>query len=107
MLQKLQQIDMSLLHESDRNTLAADLECFPSQLQEQVTIGRMLEVIKKYHQINLCTTDDVWVIQLYELDEQTDEDERARSCCYENIGPDLLKLLYTSIERVYDRLNDQ
>ncbi|MGC5773636.1 hypothetical protein J4O75_14925 [Paenibacillus pabuli] len=67
-------------------------------------MGGLLEVIRKYHQIGIYTVNANWCIQLFELDEPANDEI---SCFYENFGPDLIKLLYVTMERIYDRLNDR
>ncbi|MCP1134360.1 hypothetical protein NKT34_13730 [Paenibacillus polysaccharolyticus] len=103
MLQKLNPLDLSLLYTDDQKQLAIDLECKMGELRDRATIGGLLEVIRKYHQMILYTVDERWCIQLFEHDEATND---AESCWHESSGTELIKLLYTTIERIYDRLND-
>lgn len=103
MLQKLNPLDLSLLYPDDQKKLAVDLECELGELRERATIGGLLEVIRKYHQIIIYTVDERWCIQLFEHDEPTNDDV---SCCYENNWSELINLLYVAMEWIYDRLDD-
>ncbi|WP_339194638.1 hypothetical protein MKY95_23280 [Paenibacillus sp. FSL P4-0176] len=103
MLQKLNPLDLSLLYTDDQKKLAVDLECELGELRERATIGGLLEVIRRYHQLGIYTADDDWCIQLFELEESANEEI---PCLYENFGSDLIKLLYVTMEWIYDRLND-
>ncbi|PZT52003.1 hypothetical protein DN757_29705 [Paenibacillus silvae] len=103
MKQKLKSLDIHTLYEIDQKRLAIDLGCQLHQLQARVTIGGLIEVIRQYHQIILYTVDECWCVQLFEHDEATND---AESCCYENSGTELIELLYTTMEWIYDRLND-
>lgn len=104
MQQKLAPLDLYMLYEDDRKKLARDLECHENELRERATIGGLLEVIRRYHQIGIYTVDDDWCIQLFELEEPANDEI---PCLYESFGPDLIKLLYVTIEPIYDRLNDR
>lgn len=104
MQQKLAPLDLYMLYEDDRKKLARDLECHEHELCERATIGGLLEVIRKYHQINLYTVNEDWCIQLFENYEQANDEI---PCLYEHYSENLIRLLYATMERIYDRLNDR
>ncbi|WP_197483491.1 hypothetical protein [Paenibacillus elgii] len=101
MKQRLSHLDLSLIYDDDQRLLASDLGCPADQLLETISIGNLIDVIRKYHQMTFYTVDSMWCIQLFDHDVAAND---QIDCIYENNREELIILLYVALEWVYDRL---
>lgn len=99
MKQELDYRDIEKLMVYDQTSLASDLGCELYELVNVVTIGNLLEVIRKYHQIDVYTVDSNWCIQLFDFDVAANDQV---DCIYENHHEELINVLYGSLEWIYD-----
>lgn len=99
MKQKLDYSDIERLMLYDQKSLASDLNCEVFDLVNIVTVGNLLEVLRKYHQINVYTVNTSWCIQLFDFDVAANDQV---DCIYENHRDELIDVLYASLAWVYD-----
>jgi hypothetical protein len=61
---------------------------------KKLTIGKIIEVIRIYYQVDIRASDDNWRIQLFDSGVST---TNLHSCTHEDSGAELLDVLFNSL----------
>jgi hypothetical protein len=63
---------------------------------KKVTIGKLIEVIRKYNQVEVCSLEKFWNIQLFDLKFSTKEH------IYSNTDDELIDVLFHALTWILD-----
>lgn len=97
----LEQIEM--LNYNDQKLLVKEIGIYDC---EQMTVGKLIEFIRKYYQMDVYTVDNSWHIQLFEPEIAPNMDEV--SCIYEEgYGKnELVDVLFTCVVWILVQIRD-
>ncbi|MDN4090956.1 hypothetical protein [Paenibacillus polymyxa] len=104
MKQKLTAYDIDALSAGYQELLANDLECSIDQLLEKVTVGRLIEVIRSYHQLEIYNVSPLWCLRLFDLSTSANDQP---FCLYEDAQEELLLVLYLALGWIYERRHEE
>ena len=66
------------------------------------TIGKILEIIRQHHQMDIYTVNDVWCVQLLELSDCAND---QKSCIYEDSSQELIDVLFECVLYVIENMD--
>jgi len=67
------------------------------------TIGKLIEFVRYHHQMDIYTVDDIWCVQLFDLNDCAND---QKDCIYENHSKELVDALLECTLWISDRLID-
>lgn len=83
----------------DSEFLADMLHSSVEDLPTLLTIGKLLEVLRTFHQIDVYTVGDYWCIQLFDLDIAANDQQ---DCLTENHSIELIEVLCKALSEIIE-----
>lgn len=83
----------------DSEFLADMLHSSVDDLPTLLTIGKLLEILRTFHQIDLYTVGDYWCIQLFDLDVAANDQQ---DCVTEHYSIELIDVLCKALSEIIE-----
>lgn len=88
--------------EYDLNGFWVDSKTVNELVISRCTIGKMLEIIRQYHQMDIYTVNEVWCVQLMELNDCANDHS---NCILEISSKELIDVLFECVLYVIENMD--
>lgn len=89
--------------EDDLNGSWVNLKIVGELVASRCTIGKMIEIIRRYHQMEIYTVDEIWCAQLLDINDCANG---QKSCILEISNKELINTLFECVLYVLENMDD-